>query len=133
MVMLGSSGVGKSSLLNLLYPEAGMETGAISEKIRRGKHTTRHSEFFCLDEDTYLFDTPGFSSIYLPECEPETIKDYFPEFSPYEADCRFIGCVHIGEKDCGIKTSVTKGLIPKSRYLNYRLFYEEQKEKRRYS
>lgn len=132
-VLAGPSGVGKSSLLNLLHPEAGMATGEISEKIRRGKHTTRHSEFFCLEEDTYLLDTPGFSSIFLPDCEPEQIKNYFPEFIPFQEHCRFLGCVHVGEQDCGVKKAVTEGILPKSRYQNYRLFYEEQKEKRRYS
>lgn len=132
-VMAGPSGVGKSSLTNLLYPEAGMETGGISEKIRRGKHTTRHSEFFCLGDETYLLDTPGFSSIYLLDLQPEELKDYFPEFAPFEDDCRFLGCVHVGERNCGVKTALQEGKISEERYHNYRLLYEEQKDKRRYS
>lgn len=131
-VLAGPSGVGKSSLTNLLYPEAEMETGRISEKIQRGKHTTRHSELFGIGNQTYMMDTPGFSSMYLEDMECGQLKDYFPEFDPFEAECRFLGCVHIGEKVCGIKNAVAEGKISQSRYDNYRLLYEELKEKRRY-
>lgn len=131
-VLAGPSGVGKSSLTNLLIPEARMETGAVSEKIRRGRHTTRHSELFSLETGTYLMDTPGFSSMYVDEIKPEELRDCFPEFAPYERQCRFAGCVHIGEKVCGVKAAVEAGKISRSRYENYRLLYEEQKEKRRY-
>ena len=131
-VLAGPSGVGKSSLTNLLMPEANMETGTVSEKIRRGRHTTRHSELFCLEKGTYLMDTPGFSSIYVDDMEPEELKDCFPEFGSYEEECRFPGCVHIGEKVCGVKAAVEAGKISRSRYENYRLLYTEQKEKRRY-
>ncbi|MDF2886027.1 MAG: ribosome small subunit-dependent GTPase [Lacrimispora sp.] len=131
-VLAGPSGVGKSSLTNLLYPEAEMETARISEKIQRGKHTTRHSELFGIGNQTYMMDTPGFSSMYLENMECGQLKEYFPEFQPYESDCRFLGCVHIGERVCGIKNAVTEGNISQSRYDNYRLLYEELKEKRRY-
>lgn len=131
-VLAGPSGVGKSSLTNLLYPQAEMETGCISRKIQRGKHTTRHSELFSIGPDTYMMDTPGFSSMYIGDMECNVLKDYFPEFSPYEEDCRFLGCVHIGEKVCGIKNAVEDGKISRSRYENYRLLYQELKEKRRY-
>ena len=131
-VLAGPSGVGKSSLTNILMPEANMETGAVSEKIRRGRHTTRHSELFSLESGTYLMDTPGFSSMYVDDMEPEELKDCFPEFAPYEQECRFPGCVHIGEKVCGVKAAVEAGKISRSRYENYRLLYTEQKEKRRY-
>lgn len=130
--LAGPSGVGKSSLTNLLMPEANMETGTISRKIRRGRHTTRHSELFCVKKDTYLMDTPGFSSVFVDDMEPEDLKEYFPEFRPFEKDCRFLGCVHMGEKVCGVKDGAREGLISRSRYRNYRLFYEELKEKRRY-
>lgn len=130
--LAGPSGVGKSSLTNLLMPDANMETGDISEKIRRGKHTTRHSELFCIEQDTYMLDTPGFSSMYVDGMEPNELKDCFPEFGPFEEDCKFLGCVHIGEKVCGVKQAVSEGKISRSRYDNYRLFYEEQKDKRRY-
>ena len=131
-VLAGPSGVGKSSLTNLLMPEAGMETGSISEKIRRGRHTTRHSELFSPESGTYLMDTPGFSSLYVDGMEPEEVRDCFPEFAPYVSDCRFPGCVHIGEKVCGVKNALEAGRISRSRYENYRLIYTEQKEKRRY-
>lgn len=130
--LAGPSGVGKSSLTNLLMPEANMETGTVSEKIRRGRHTTRHSELFCLEKDTYLMDTPGFSSVFVDDMEPEELKELFPEFAPFQDQCRFLGCVHMGEKVCGVKTAAREGLISRSRYENYRLFYKELKEKRRY-
>ena len=130
--LAGPSGVGKSSLTNQILPEAQMETGSISEKIKRGKHTTRHSELFCPEQGTYLMDTPGFSSMFVEEMELTQLKDYFPEFGRYEEGCRFLGCVHIGEKVCGVKTAVEEGKISRSRYENYRLFYQELKDKRRY-
>lgn len=131
-VLAGPSGVGKSSLTNLLQPEARMETGAVSEKIKRGKHTTRHSQLFLVEEDTFMLDTPGFSSLYVADMEPEELKDYFPEFSHYEEGCRFLGCVHVGEKVCGVKAAVAEGKISSSRYEDYKLLYKELKEQRRY-
>ncbi len=131
-VLAGPSGVGKSSLTNRFQPEAGMGIGAVSEKIKRGKHTTRHSQLFLVEEDTFMLDTPGFSSMYVDDMEPEDLKDYFPEFALYAADCRFLGCVHIGEKVCGVKAAVEEGKIGGSRYEDYRLLYQELKEKRRY-
>ena len=131
-VLAGPSGVGKSSLTNFLQPRAGMETGVLSEKIRRGKNTTRHSELIFVEKDTYMMDTPGFSSLYIEDLEPGELKNYFPEFGPYEEGCRFLGCVHVGEKVCGVKTAVEQGLISRSRYDNYLLCYQELKNKRRY-
>ena len=131
-VLAGPSGVGKSTLTNALYPQAEMETGEISKKIQRGRHTTRHSELFWIGEDTYMMDTPGFSSMYVEDLEPEELKGYFPEFAPFEEQCRFLGCVHIGEKDCGVKDGVKAGKIAESRYENYVLMYQELKNKRRY-
>ena len=124
--------MGKSTLTNLLYPKAEMETGTISEKIQRGKHTTRHSELFGIGRDTYMMDTPGFSSMYIEDMECGCLKDYFPEFEAYEENCKFLGCVHIGEKVCGVKDAVSEGKISQNRYDNYRLLYQELKEKRRY-
>ena len=131
-VLAGPSGVGKSSLTNLLYPSAAMETGTISEKIERGKHTTRHSELFGIGNGTYMMDTPGFSSMYIENLECGELKEYFPEFAAFEEECRFLGCVHIGEPVCGVKEAVKTGKISESRYDNYRLLYQELKEKRRY-
>ena len=127
----GPSGVGKSSLINLLSPEAEMETGDISRKIERGKHTTRHSELFALDENTFICDTPGFSSIYLPEMEKEELGIYFPEIAEYEPFCRFQGCAHIHEPGCGVKEALEEKKISPIRYDNYKLLYEELKDKRR--
>lgn len=130
--LAGPSGVGKSSLMNWLLPEAEMETGAVSEKIKRGRHTTRHSELFYLGEETYLFDTPGFSSLYLNDFTDETLKLYFPEFLPYEEKCRFAGCNHLNEPDCGVKQALLEGKISQVRYESYRQMYQELKEQRRY-
>lgn len=131
-VLAGPSGVGKSSLMNVLQPGAQMETGVISTKIQRGKHTTRHSELFCVEADTYMMDTPGFSSMYIENMEPNELKGYFPEFGEYEDACRFLGCVHVGELVCGVKQAAKEGQISKSRYDNYLLLYQELKDKRRY-
>lgn len=131
-VLAGPSGVGKSSLMNHLYPKAAMETGAVSEKIKRGRHTTRHSQLFYLGEDTYLFDTPGFTSLYLTDFTEENLKDYFPEFLSYEPDCRFVGCRHINEPDCGVKQALNEGKISPVRYEHYVQMYNELKEQRRY-
>lgn len=131
----GPSGVGKSSIINLLQSDIHMKTGNISEKIERGKHTTRHSELIAIAEDTYIFDTPGFSSLYLTDMEKEDLKSYFPEFVPYESECKFLGCVHVNEPVCGVKEALKAGKISQSRYENYKLLYEElkEKEKRKYS
>lgn len=131
-VLAGPSGVGKSSLINILYPKANMETGNISAKIERGKHTTRHSELFFLNDDTYLFDTPGFSSLYLEDMEKEELRDYFLEFLEYEPYCKFQGCVHINEPQCGVKEALKDGKISKVRYENYLNMYEELKDKKKY-
>lgn len=130
--LAGPSGVGKSSLMNWLLPEASMETGAVSEKIKRGRHTTRHSELFHIGERTYLFDTPGFSSLYLNDFTDETLKHYFPEFLNYEEICRFTGCNHINEPDCGVKNAMEEGKISPVRYEHYVQMYGELKEQRRY-
>ena len=132
-ILAGPSGVGKSSLTNLLQPEAEMETGSISQKIQRGKHTTRHAELFCVEGDTYLMDTPGFSSMYLEEIEPEKLKYYFPEFEAFESECRFLAdCVHVGEPVCGVKAALERGEIARSRYDNYVLLYQELKNRKKY-
>ena len=129
-VLAGPSGVGKSSLVNQIYPQAASETGAVSEKIGRGRHTTRHSELFAIGDQSFLFDTPGFSSLKLPEVPKEELRRYFTEFLPYEGKCRYLGCSHIHEPGCAIKE---KGEICQSRYDNYVQMYEElaEQEKRK--
>lgn len=128
----GPSGVGKSSLINIFQPNANMETGSISEKIERGKHTTRHSELIWIEDNTYIMDTPGFSSLYTNEFEKEELKYYFTEFSEYEGQCRFLGCDHIHEPGCAVKQALDEGKIHPVRYANYLEMYNELKEKRRY-
>ncbi len=128
----GPSGVGKSSLINIFQPNAKMETGSISEKIERGKHTTRHSELIWIEDDTYIMDTPGFSSLYTNEFEKEELKYYFREFVEYEGKCRFLGCDHVHEPGCAVKSAMDEGLIHPVRYANYLEMYNELKEKRRY-
>ena len=107
-----------------------METGEISGKTRRGKHTTRHSELIAIGRDTYILDTPGFSSLDLLSVEKEELAGYYPEFAEHEKNCRFGGCAHLGEKICGVKDAVAKGNISKMRYENYCALYEELKEKK---
>lgn len=131
-VLAGPSGVGKSSLTNIIQPQAAMETGDISRKIQRGRHTTRHSELFFVEENTYVMDTPGFSSMFIDSLEPDQLKDYFPEFARYEDGCKFLGCVHVGERVCGVKEALVNGCLSRSRYDNYILMYEDLKNKRRY-
>lgn len=128
----GPSGVGKSSLVNCLQSGTVMETGAISEKIERGKHTTRHSELIAIGENTYILDTPGFSSLGLFDLEKEELAQYYQEFEPYEKYCKFGGCSHITEPVCGIQDAVKDGKISKIRYENYSLLYEELKGKKKY-
>ena len=129
---IGRSNVGKSSLINILQPDAKMETGTISEKIERGKHTTRHSELIWIEDDTYIMDTPGFSSLYTNDFEKEELKFYFTEFAPFEGQCRFQGCDHVHEPGCAVKEALEEGKIHPVRYENYLEMYKELKEKRRY-
>ncbi len=131
-VLAGPSGVGKSSLMNELLPEAGMATGDVSEKIQRGRHTTRHSELFYLGEQTYLMDTPGFTSLYLQDMDEAQLRDCFMEFAPYEGKCRFAGCAHIHEPDCAVKAALEAGEINRRRYQSYVGMYEEIKSQRKY-
>lgn len=132
-VVAGPSGVGKSTIINALYPGANMETGEISRKIERGKHTTRHAQLFSLGEDTYIMDTPGFTSLNLTEMEKEELKEYYPEFRNYEKNCRFGGCMHLSEPVCGVKEALSEGKISRVRYDNYMLLYDELKNRKKYS
>ncbi len=128
----GPSGVGKSSLINALQSELQMQTGVISDKIDRGKHTTRHSEIVPVMEDSYIMDTPGFSSMDVPGFEKEDLWTCFPEFREYEPYCKFQGCSHINEPDCGVKEALAEGKISSVRYENYKLLYEELKNMKKY-
>ena len=101
-------------------------------QVDRGKHTTRHSELFSIGDNTYLMDTPGFSSLYLTDFEKEDLKEYFAEFRKYEPYCRFQGCMHLSEPDCGVKEALAEGKISSIRYESYKELYEELKQKRRY-
>ncbi|NLK74374.1 MAG: ribosome small subunit-dependent GTPase A [Clostridiales bacterium] len=131
-VLAGPSGVGKSSIINIIQPEAKMETGQVSEKIKRGKHTTRHSELIFVEKDTYIMDTPGFSSLYINEIDKDELKDYFIEFHEYDNECRFIGCTHLNEPACAVKEAVKDNKIGRLRYNTYVELYEELKSQKRY-
>lgn len=128
----GPSGVGKSSLINQLQDTVYMETGSISEKIERGKHTTRHSEIIPLGEEAYIMDTPGFSSMDVPGFEKENLWTCYPEFLEYEPYCKFQGCSHINEPSCGVKDALAEGKISQIRYDNYVLLYNEMKQIKKY-
>ena len=131
-VFAGPSGVGKSTILNYLYPDAGMKTAKLSKRIERGRHTTRHSEIFALGEHTYICDTPGFTAFYLAEMEKEDLRNCYPEFASHADTCRFRECAHISEPDCGVKIAVETSQISQVRYRNYRKLYDELKAIKKY-
>lgn len=128
----GPSGVGKSTLINRLQTGTRMETGSISVKIERGKHTTRHSQLIPISEDTYILDTPGFSSLSVFDMEKEELEAYYEEFQPLTAGCKFTGCSHIHEPVCGVKEGLKTGRVSAERYENYKLIYNELAQKKKY-
>lgn len=129
----GPSGVGKSTILNLLADHIDAETGDVSRKTSRGKHTTRHVEIFELEKDTYIFDTPGFTSLDLSFIdEYRDVKEYFPEFVENSKTCKFANCQHVNEPGCQIKKMMEEDKISKSRYDNYLYIREELMKIRRY-
>lgn len=131
-VLAGPSGVGKSSFMNWLNPKALMETGALSEKLKRGKHTTRHSELFPVGDNSYVMDTPGFSSLSIDFTRHDSLRYYFPEFDDYEGRCRFNGCLHYKEPGCAVKQALDSGIISNERYKNYIYLLDELKNVKRY-
>ena len=128
----GPSGVGKSTLINLLIPEAEMATGEISKKTSRGRHTTRHVEIFESKGGGLVYDTPGFTSFDILEAETDELQDYYPDIARYKGKCYYDNCRHLKEPDCAVKQAVRDGRISKVRYLSYKKNIEEIKEKRKY-
>ena len=127
----GNSGVGKSSILNRLAPELKLETGEVSEKLGRGRHTTRHVELYRLGEDTYVADTPGFSSFDTDQMElilKENLQYAFPDFGSFIGKCRFDDCSHRKEPDCAVRAAVEAGDIEASRYESYLKLYEKSSQ-----
>ena len=127
----GNSGVGKSSILNRLSPELNLATGEVSEKLGRGRHTTRHVELYQLGEDTYVADTPGFSSFDTDQMDvilKENLQYAFPDFGPYIGKCRFDDCSHRKEPDCAVRAAFENGQIEKSRYDSYLKLYEKSSQ-----
>lgn len=131
-VFAGPSGVGKSTILNALIPDLRLKTGTISDKTKRGKHTTRHVQLISLPEGGLVVDTPGFSSLDLPDLKQEDLAGYFPEMAQLQGQCYFTGCLHDQEPGCAVKEAVETGLIQQSRYQQYLEFLYDLKERRRY-
>ena len=124
----GNSGVGKSSVLNRLAPHLGLRTGEVSEKLGRGRHTTRHVELYALDGNTFVADTPGFSSFDTDQMDvilKENLQYAFPDFAPYLGQCRFHDCAHLKEPDCAVTRALQAGEIQTSRYDSYVRLYEK--------
>lgn len=127
----GNSGVGKSSVLNCLDRRFAIETGEVSEKLGRGRHTTRHVELYALGEDTFAIDTPGFSSFDTERMElvlKENLQYAFPDFAPFLGKCRYHDCAHLREPDCAVTQALADGLLEPTRYESYVRLYESAKE-----
>ncbi len=129
--LAGQSGVGKSSILNRIHPPLDLETGAISQRVQRGKHTTRHVELLALPFGGRIVDTPGFSAMEISSFEPNILVSCYPEFAPYSSACRFRGCIHYREPDCAVQESVAAGTLNLGRYERYKKIMEEMIENRR--
>src|SRR5690606_8247730 len=130
-VIAGQSGVGKSSLLNRLAPGLLLGTNEISEKLGRGKHTTRHVELFRIGERGLVADTPGFSSLEFPEMEAEELSGAFPEMAELSAGCKFRGCLHLKEPGCRVTEAVEAGEVDRIRYEHYAAFAVEIRDRKR--
>lgn len=131
-VFAGPSGVGKSTLINTVQEGLRLETGHVSDKIKRGKHTTRHVELIPLSEGGFVLDTPGFTSLQLDGIEADDLQYYFPEFKDYIGSCKFRGCTHIHEPGCKVQEALGNGEIIKERYETYTTYYKQLKETRRW-
>jgi len=125
----GNSGVGKSTLINGIFKKDITEEGEISKRNKRGKNTTTAIKLYEIDKDTYIADTPGFSTFDISEIESRDLDKYFKEFKENIENCEFVGCTHIKEENCGIKEAIEKGKIDKSRYERFCKIYEELKNK----
>jgi len=134
VLLAGPSGVGKSTLTNILTGESSMETGSVSKKLGRGRHTTRHTEIFPLGGGTYILDTPGFAELFTDDVSKEELQLYYPEFGNLAEECRFAGCAHLKEPDCAVRREVLAGNISRERYESYCRIYEDlaEREKNRY-
>ena len=134
MALAGPAGVGKSTILNRLIPHAKAETGKISSKSDRGKHTTRHAELFTIDEEhgTMIFDTPGFTSFDILEAEEEELQHFYPEMAECLGGCRYHNCKHLSEPECSVRQAVEDGKIAKERYESYKSQLEEIRKARQY-
>jgi ribosome biogenesis GTPase len=129
--LAGQSGAGKSSIINRLHPSVGLETGSVSKKISRGRHTTRHVELLKLPDGGMIVDTPGFSQVELMDFDPVELQESYPEFEQYRHECYFNGCIHTSEPGCNVRHAVEEGVLHKSRYERYVHLIEEIKENRR--
>lgn len=125
----GQSAVGKTSILNALFPDLCLEVGGLSKKTDRGRHTTRHAQMLVRD-DIWVVDTPGFSLLQNESLEPEQLWQYCHDMRPYAKDCRFVSCLHAGEPDCGVKKAVDRGDISEKRYQRYIKILSELKIRR---
>lgn len=131
-VLAGQSGVGKSSIINALSSSHKLETGEISKKLNRGRHTTRHVELLILDDGGMIVDTPGFSQLSLLEIPQEGLQDKYPDFTFHKSRCRFTGCQHNQEPDCAVRDAVEQGQISQGRYERYLILLEDLAKQRRY-
>lgn len=131
-VFSGNSGVGKSSIINALFGGDKTQEGEISHKNKKGKNTTTDTKLYELEENTYIADTPGFSSFEISEIESTELEKYFREFPPEVANCEFVGCTHIKEQNCGVKYAVEEGRISQERYERFCKIYEELKDKEKH-
>ena len=128
----GNSGVGKSTLINAIFKDTITQEGEISQRNKKGKNTTTSTKLYEIDENTYIADTPGFSTFDISEIEYRELDKYFKEFRPLLGDCEFVGCTHIKEENCGIKQALQQEKIDSGRYERFCKIYEELKEKEKY-